>query len=137
MKPSDLELIARKLPISDATRKRNQVGAVGPSSTDPQSVKRGPLEHIHQGKETSGNSNAGSSENGPCQIRITVYAVRPADWDGWHVKEIVDGCVKAGFLDNDDWRVNPTGTVTSKKVHTKEEERTEVIVIPLCTNGDT
>lgn len=137
MNQTDLELIARKFPISDATRKRNQAGAVGPPATDPQQPKRLSLECVHDRKKASGAGDVGSSDNGPCQIRITVYAVRPADFDGWHIKEIVDGCVKAGLLDNDDWRNCPTGTVTSKKVHTPEEERTEVEIIPLCTNGDT
>lgn len=131
MNKTDFDLIAKKLPISDATRRRNQAGPVGPPATDTQSIKRGALECLHPRKEKSGGGDVGGGECRPYQIRITVFARRPADWDGWHIKEIVDGCVIAGFLDNDDWRNCPSGTVTTCKVHTKEEERTEVEVIPL------
>lgn len=60
-------------------------------------------------------------------IRITVYAVRPADWDGWHVKELQDCLIHAGILDGDDWDLLE-GHVTSEKVHSLAEERTEITI---------
>lgn len=131
MNTQDLEKLARKFPISEATRRRNQVGPVGPPASNPKSVEGMSLVRVHKRKEKGGDSDAKSGRITPRQIAITVHAVRPADFDGWHIKEIVDGCVKAGFLDDDDWRNCPTGTVTSKKVHSAQEERTEVDIIPL------
>lgn len=128
---SDLEKLARKFPISEATRRRNQVGPVGPPAANPKPVEGMPLERVHKGKEKGGVGNVGSGGSGSYQIRIRVFSRRPADWDGYHVKEIIDGCVKAGFMVDDDWKHCPTGSITSCKVHSKEEERTEVEIIPL------
>jgi hypothetical protein len=63
-----------------------------------------------------------------CIIRFTIYAVRPADWDGYHIKELQDCLVHAGLLDGDEWD-RLEGYVTSKKVHTKTEEKTIIEVI--------
>lgn len=62
------------------------------------------------------------------QIRFVVYAVRPCDWDGWHVKPLQDMLLHADFLGSDDWN-ELYGTVRSEKAFTKEEERTEIEVI--------
>jgi hypothetical protein len=63
-----------------------------------------------------------------CIIRFTIYAVRPADWDGYHIKELQDCLVKSGLLDGDEWDILE-GQVTSEKVHTKAEEKTVIEVI--------
>jgi len=53
--------------------------------------------------------------------------MHPCDWDGYSIKELQDILIKAGILDGDEWyRLH--GTVVSRKVHTKEEERTEVMI---------
>jgi hypothetical protein len=127
----DLEKLARKFPLSEATRRRNQVGPVGTPAANPQPVEGLPLECVHKGKEKSGGSHVESDQCDRYKIVITIHAVRPADWDGYHCKEILDCLVKAGFLDDDNWRICPTGTVTTKKVHSKAEERTEIEVIPI------
>lgn len=64
---------------------------------------------------------------GVARRRITycVFSVRPADWDGYSVKELQDCLVHAGILDGDDWH-QLQGTVISEKAHSKEDERTEI-----------
>ena len=59
------------------------------------------------------------------EIEFTVYSRRPLDWDNWRVKELQDALINAGILDSDDWS-RLQGRVKSCKVHTKEEERTEI-----------
>ena len=59
------------------------------------------------------------------KICFTVYAVRPADWDGWHIKELQDLLVKSGVIPGDDW-ATLGGEVLSRKVKTKEEEKTVI-----------
>lgn len=61
------------------------------------------------------------------EIHFRIYAVRPADWDGYHIKELQDVLGHAGVLDGDSWDVL-CGRVTSEKVHTKAEERTEILM---------
>lgn len=112
-------------------RRRNKAGPVGPPATDTECLKRSALERLHKGKKARSLGDVGSGESGPFAVRITVYAIRPADFDGYHIKELVDGLVQAGLMGDDNWRVCPSGTVTSKKVHTEAEQRTEIEVIPL------
>lgn len=69
-----------------------------------------------------------AGSNGPAirfRIRFTVFAVRPCDWDGWHVKELQDLLVHAGILGGDEWN-KLQGEVVSEKVHSKEQERTVI-----------
>lgn len=61
-------------------------------------------------------------------VHFVVYSLRPADWDGWHIKELQDCLIHAGILDGDEWDVLE-GHVTSEKVHTKDEERTEITIL--------
>lgn len=63
-------------------------------------------------------------------IRFIVYSTRPADWDGYSIKECQDLLIHAGILDSDSWDTL-VGTVSSKKVHAKVEERTEVEIFRL------
>lgn len=59
------------------------------------------------------------------KIVFTVYAVRPCDYDGLHIKELQDMLVEAGLLHGDQWN-ELDGEVRSRKAHTKEEERTVI-----------
>lgn len=61
------------------------------------------------------------------RIRFTVYAVRPCDWDGYSIKPLQDCLVRASILHGDDWDLLQ-GEVISEKVHSKEEERTEITI---------
>lgn len=63
------------------------------------------------------------------RIVFTVYAVRPADWDGYHIKELQDMVVHAGILRDDDFQTVIEGTVRSRKAASKSDERTEIEVI--------
>lgn len=63
------------------------------------------------------------------RIRFTFYAVRPCDYDGYTVKELQDLCCYAGLLDGDKWDQLECDGIRSEKVHSKEEERTEIVII--------
>jgi len=58
-------------------------------------------------------------------IIFRVYSQRPADWDGYHIKELQDCLVAAGILDDDAWDVLQ-GQVISCKAHSASEVRTEI-----------
>lgn len=58
-------------------------------------------------------------------ITYRVFAQRPADFDGYDIKEIQDCLVQSGLLDGDDWNLL-CGTVLSEKAYSKEDERTEI-----------
>lgn len=62
------------------------------------------------------------------RIKFTVYAVRPCDWDGYHIKELQDMLIHAGILDSDDW-ASLRGEVISEKVYSKEEEMTVIEIL--------
>ena len=62
-------------------------------------------------------------------IILTIYAVRPADYDGWDIKWLQDRIVEDGWLPDDNWRCLE-GTVRSRKC-TRAEERTECEIIRL------
>ena len=64
------------------------------------------------------------------EITFTVYAQRPADWDGWDIKALQDFCVKAGIITDDGWKTL-SGRVYSRKVATEEEEKTVIEVTAL------
>lgn len=64
-------------------------------------------------------------------LRFTVYAVRPADWDGWHVKELIDSLVAAEIIPDDGWQTVEEGCVATRKVDTAQEERTEIHIVTL------
>lgn len=74
------------------------------------------------------NQKVHRSVAGRLTLRITVYAVRPADWDGWFTKPIQDGLRHAQLLVGDDWHLL-RGEVTSEKVQTVGEERTVIEII--------
>jgi hypothetical protein len=58
-----------------------------------------------------------------------VYACRPADPDGWAFKEIIDALVGAKILDGDGWDKLYIAGVYSEKVHSKDQERTEITIL--------
>lgn len=74
-----------------------------------------------------GKGRKGAVLGAPIRRSITfrVYAVRPADWDGYSIKELQDMLVHAGILDGDAWH-SLQGTVISTKVYEKEQERTVI-----------
>ncbi len=132
MNQSDLEKLARKFPISEATRRRNQAGPVGPPAADPKPVEGLPLERVHKRKEKGGiRVQRGVAPIIPHRIHVSCYAVRPADSDAYHVKEIIDCITRSGLLVDDSWKHVESVTVASKKVHSKVEEKTVVEIIPV------
>jgi len=64
------------------------------------------------------------------EIMFTVYARRPCDWDGYHIKPLQDLLIQSGQLPGDAWH-ELEGCVRSRRVQTKEEERTEVEITQL------
>lgn len=79
-------------------------------------------------KPTEGDALVGGiprEKESVCRARIVfaVYAVRPADWDGYSIKQIQDALVESRLLGSDAWD-RLEGSVRSEKVHSKEEEKT-------------
>jgi hypothetical protein len=112
---------------SEAFIRRNadpETGVAALRPTDAQPDEGKPLVRRRPRKETSGESTAGR-----LRIRFTVYAVRPADWDGYDIKHLQDMLVRAEMLPDDNWRIL-SGEVRSEKVHSKEEEKTVVEITP-------
>lgn len=91
----------------------------------PQPDQRRALEHSEPGKEARWYGSAKRFE-----IRFTVFACRPCDYDGWDLKVLQDCLVRAQIIPDDKWNVL-AGRVESRKVHTEAEERTEVEIVAL------
>jgi hypothetical protein len=111
---------------NSALRKRNPEisGAPYPESlrpVEPEPVKRRALVRRVPREEKSGPR---------FEIVFTIYARRPCDWDGYHVKPLQDMLIHAGYLPGDSWH-ELEGRIRSRRVQTVEEERTEVEIIPL------
>lgn len=123
--PSDLKRLFKN--ASRTTIKLNQAGGAGLRTAQPQPAKGNALERALPRKAKGGNGAIVCPEPSRCRIQFTVYAVRPCDWDGYHIKEIQDMLVKAGLLDGDEWNLLQ-GEVISEKVHSAEEERTEILI---------
>lgn len=60
-------------------------------------------------------------------VRFTIYSQHPGDWDGYDIKWIQDMLVAAGIISSDDW-ASLEGSVRSEKVHSKDKERTEILI---------
>jgi hypothetical protein len=58
-------------------------------------------------------------------ITFRIFSTRPADWDGYSIKELQDCLVRSGLLLSDDWD-KLSGEIISEKVDKKEEEMTIV-----------
>lgn len=91
-------------------------------ANDPQPAQGRPLVGVHPRKA---KSRMGAVER--AQITLRVFARRPADWDAWHFKELIDCLVKAGILDDDRWDLLQ-GKIVSEKVFEKAEERTVITI---------
>lgn len=102
----------------------NSAGGAALRTNDPQPTQGDALVGAAPRK---GKGGKGAVLDAPCRRSITfrVYAVRPADWDGYSIKELQDCLRHAGVLDDDAWD-RLYGTVISEKVCTKDEERTEI-----------
>lgn len=87
---------------------------------NPQRIEGRPLERPVTGQETRWHFPAERF-----QITFTVFATSPADWDNYSIKYLQDWLVAAGIIPGDGWKTL-SGRVLPVKVHTKEEERTEI-----------
>lgn len=115
-----------KLPtdVSESIKRRNPTlypdSAGGVSATDQKPTKGHPLVSAGNGK-----AKGVLGVKRRARIRFTVHARRPADWDGWHVKELQDVLVEAGLLDGDEWDILE-GSVRSEKVYKAWQEKTVI-----------
>lgn len=108
----------------DYQRRRASAGAKGLRSTDQKPAKGNPLERApHREKKSSVPPSGCAPHRGRARIVFRVFSVRPADWDGYHIKELQDLLIHAGILVGDEW-YKLEGSVISEKVHEKEEEKT-------------
>ena len=118
MNPHDLELLARKFPLSESTRKRNtQAGGVASSPKPEQIVCHEPLATVSGEKENSYRY----------AVRICSYRTRLLDADNLTGKCFVD-CLRYGGIIPDDTAAIMDYSISQQKVKTKKEERTEIEV---------
>jgi hypothetical protein len=61
-------------------------------------------------------------------IIFRVYALRPCDWDNYRIKYLQDWLIHLGIIPGDAWN-QLKGEVQSFKVNSKDEERTEVLIL--------
>lgn len=59
------------------------------------------------------------------EIVFHVYACQPADWDGYHVKELQDLVVRSGLIPDDDWKTL-RGRVVPHKANSRKEQYTRI-----------
>lgn len=95
--------------------------AVPLSAVDPQPTQGRPLERLP--KRAKACSSSPLKRIG---IVLRVYAMRPADVDGWAFKEIIDALVGAQILDGDGWDRLFIAGIHSEKVRSKAEEKTVI-----------
>lgn len=88
-------------------------------------AERVPLDDPDAGKEARWS---GPSER--FEIQFIIFAQHPADWDGWDIKYCQDFLIKAGIIPDDGWKTL-SGRVISRKVSTKDEEKTVIEVTAL------
>ncbi len=126
LSPHDLAAIQRKLPLSAACLKRNQTRDT-PLRTDDQKPVEGNALVRPLSRKSKGCKGVvlGAERR---HITFRVFSRRPADYDGYSIKELQDCLVHAGLLDGDEPHLL-YGTVFSEKVHSEEEEMTIVEII--------
>lgn len=90
----------------------------GVCASKQEQPKRKSLERVTQGEVPSVSRYA---------IHFRIYSQRPLDWDNYWTKCIQDILVQIGAIHDDAWNVLQ-GSVKSEKAHSKEEERTEIII---------
>ena len=118
--------IRRRMPnASEAFIKRNAEDCAPALPADNAKPTQGsPLQRVPK--------RAKKGSDGPIErigLGFCVWAVRPADPDGWDFKEIIDALVGAKVLDGDGWDRLFIAGVYSEKVYSKDQERTEISII--------
>lgn len=114
--------LKRLFPGATKSILKANTGAQGLPASQPQQPEGKTLVNRTPRETKGGNSLT-------CRYRIifTFYACRPLDWDNCNVKQLQDIMVQVGLLPSDDWKVLE-GHIISKKAHTREEERTEIVI---------
>lgn len=120
MDQTDLELIARKLPVSDATRKRNQAGGVPPCPEPKRVIGHEPVA-TEEGKRPEPIRRL---------VRIKSYRLRLVDERNLADKYFTDALQYAGAIYSDAPKYAQI-IVTQEQVYSAASERTEVEIIPL------
>ena len=120
MKTSDFELIARKFPISDATRRRNQAGGQAPGPVPQQAVRHDAL----------GPKQRKKADPKRCKVCIVSYRKRLIDPDNLCPKYFIDALRYCGVI-QDDTAKHIAVEISQEKVGRNFDVRTEITVIPL------
>jgi len=124
MNQNDLALVRRKFALSAATLGRNRdTGNEGLRSPErPQPTR--PLV-----QDTPREQTRPRGGEGRYRVSWTLYACHPLDWDNAaaSVKPAQDALVELGWISGDDWKTLE-GSARSVAVHSKAEERTEVVI---------
>ncbi len=106
---------------TEAARKRSGIPSPGLPSPFKEPAQGDALERV----------SPREAESSPrFKIEFHVYACRPCDYDGYHIKELQDLVVQSGILPSDDYRTL-RGEVIPHKVHTEEEEETRILIFEL------
>lgn len=126
MNSRDLELVKRKYPVSADVIALSLDGK-GVCPAQPERLERRALDRFVPG-EAPGGSGLAQCVPGPVGITFKVFAVRPLDWDNYRLKDLQDLLIEAGCLSDDNHQEVPKGIVETHQVHTKAEERTEILI---------
>lgn len=105
---------------SESFKRLNQHLFGGIRANDPKPAKRSALVSPAPREDTRWYGSAKRFE-----ITYIVYSKRPADYDGYSIKELQDMVVKSGMLPDDKWEVL-SGRTISRKILKGEEERTVI-----------
>lgn len=123
-------MMSRNYSNREALRKRfpNASEAFLARNSEPVAARPHPsIQEPAQGKTldraASGKDSSGRCHRSRVKIRVTVRAIRPCDYDNYHIKELQDVLVRAGILEDDSWDLLQ-GEVVSEKVDTIEQEGT-------------
>lgn len=161
LEPNLRRRIEAALAEHDFARKGTSGGVIGstPVGTQLEQVSPDPGQPLVQGQKQSHNENTDSTTRIPTRkqkrpkggtlvsgvpreetgsprlnVHFTIYAQRPCDWDGWHIKPIQDMLIEAGILSDDAWNIL-NGSVSARQVHSAEEERTEIEIYDTTTQS--
>jgi len=120
MNKSDIELIAKKFPISESTRRRNQVGGLPPDPEPQQTVRHDSL----------GPKQRKKADSKRYKVCIVSYRKRLIDPDNLCPKYFIDALRYCGVI-QDDTAKHIAVEISQEKVDRNFDVRTEITVIPL------
>ncbi len=120
MNNQDLEKLARKFPLSEATRRRNQVGSVSSRPKPEQTLRH----------ESLGKNRRKKEDPKRYRISIVSFRVRLIDPDNLCAKFFIDSLRYSRVIDDDSSR-HVIVEVSQQKVAKTNQQRTEITITPI------